>query len=75
MKTLMPNHTLPAGTSYWLLSLFPIGGDFHRTVLDTEVTVERTFNNCHGSTAQGRIVATGLPIAYRLDLTEPIANI
>lgn len=70
-EKLMDNRILPGGTGYWLLTLFPIGGDFHRTVLDTEVTVERTFKNCHGATAQGRIVATGIRIAYLLDLAEP----
>lgn len=70
-KTIMPNRVLPAGTGYWLLNLYPIGGDFHRTVFDMPVTVERTFNNYHGATAQGRIVATGMPIAYSLDLTQP----
>lgn len=69
--TLMPNRILPAGTGYWLLTLFPIGGDFHRTVLDTPVTVERTFKNCHGATAQGRIVESNMKIAYNLDLTQP----
>ena len=69
---LMSNRVLPAGTGYWLLTLFPIGGDFHRTVFDTEVTVDRTFTNCHGATAQGLIVASGMKIAYRLDLTEPV---
>ena len=72
-QTLMPNRILPKGTGYWLLTLYPIGGDFHRTVLDTPVTVEETFNNCHGSTARGRIVATGMRIAYNLGLTEPEA--
>lgn len=72
MKTpIMENRILPAGTGYWSLNLFPIGGSFHRTVLDTEVTIERTFKNFHGATAQGKIVASGLPIAYSLDLTQP----
>ena len=71
MDTLMANRTLPAGTGYWSTEMFPIGGSFHRTVLDVEVTVERTFKNCHGATAAGRIVASGLLIAYSLDLTEP----
>jgi hypothetical protein len=68
---IMENRILPAGTGYWSLKVFPIGGSFHRTVLDVEVTVERTFKNCHGATAQGKIVASGLPIAYSLDLTQP----
>jgi hypothetical protein len=70
MQKIMEDRILPAGTGYWSLEMFPIGGSFHRTVLDTPVTVEETFKNCHGATAKGRIVATGMPIAYRLDLTE-----
>lgn len=69
--TIMANRILPAGTGYWLTDLFPIGGSFHRTVLDMPVTVERTFKNYHGATASGRIVATGKRVAYSLDLTVP----
>jgi len=71
---LMDDRILPAGTGYWSLELFPIGGSFHRTITDVLVTVERTFKNCHGATAKGHIVASGLPIAYSLDLTQPVDN-
>lgn len=59
---------IPAGTGYWLTTLFPIGGDFHRAIFDIPVTVERTFKNYHGATASGKIVATGMAVAFNLEL-------
>lgn len=65
---------LPAGTGYWNTRLFPIGGDFCRTVFDVTVTVEREFKNYHGVTASGRIVATNMPIAFPLSLCRPVCD-
>lgn len=61
---------LTAGTGYWDLRKYPIGGCFARVSLDTLVTVEDTFKNCHGATARGRIVGSDYSIAFPLEETR-----
>lgn len=60
--------TLPKGTGFYLTDQYPIGGSFHRSGEDLQITVERTFPYFHGTNAEGKD-QNGRKVAFDLRLT------